>query len=275
GIFSCENKNEDVFNGIFAEGELGATEIVSITNIRDTSTTLNCLLSFKGKGYLLERGVCWSTTRNPTTDNGHVAVKDTGTVTLKMSKLTPGTLYYVRPYVTNNEGTGYGNELNFTTKNIPTLTTASAPSILTAVSATISGTVTNDGGDSVTVRGVCWGTTTKPTVALTTKTTNGAGKGEFNAELIGLTMGTGYYARAYATNAYGTAYGNEIAFTTQGLPTLSTNTVTNRTDSTATCGGTITSNGGATITVSGVCWSTSQTPTTANSKTTDGIGTAY
>jgi len=272
-LFSCENKNEDVFDGILAKGELGTTEITSITNIRDSTSTLNCVMTFKGKGYLLARGICWSTTEQPTIENGHVAVKDTGTVTLKMSKLNPGTLYYVRPYVSNNEGTGYGKELSFTTKTIPTITTASAPSNLTAVSATITGTVTNDGGDSVTVRGVCWNTSTKPTVALTTKTTNGAGKGTFNVDLSGLVTGTTYYARAYAINAYGTAYSFEITFTTQNMPKLSTTAVSNITTVTATSGGTITSDGGSAVIARGICWSTNQNPTIdLITKTNDGIG---
>jgi len=272
-LFSCEKTNEDIFNGVFTKGELGTTEIISITNIRDTTTTLNCVLTFKGKGYLLARGVCWNTTEHPTIDNGHVTVKDTGTVTLKMSKLKPGTLYYVRPFITNNEGTAYGNELSFTTKTIPTLTIATSPTNLTAISATIIGTVTADGGDSVTVRGVCWGTSTKPTVALNTKTTNGAGKGSFNADLTGLTIGTTYCARAYASNTYGTVYSSEITFTTQNLPTLSTTAVTNITTVTATSGGTITNDGGSVIIARGICWSTNQNPTIdLTTKTNESIG---
>jgi len=42
---------------------------------------------------------------------------------------------------------------------------------------------------------------------------------------------------------------------------------------TATSGGNITSDGGAAVTARGVCWATTSTPTTANSKTTDGTGT--
>ena len=57
------------------------------------------------------------------------------------------------------------------------------------------------------------------------------------------------------------------------LPTVTTNAVSNLTSSSATCGGNVTSNGGATVTARGVCWSTSQNPTVSNSHTTDGIGT--
>ena len=57
------------------------------------------------------------------------------------------------------------------------------------------------------------------------------------------------------------------------LPTVTTAAVTNITQTTATSGGTVTSDGGATVTARGVCWNTSSNPTTANSHTTDGSGT--
>ncbi len=56
------------------------------------------------------------------------------------------------------------------------------------------------------------------------------------------------------------------------LPVLTTADVSAITDTTANCGGAITSDGGATVTARGVCWSTSQTPTIANNKTNDGTG---
>jgi len=57
------------------------------------------------------------------------------------------------------------------------------------------------------------------------------------------------------------------------LPVLTTAEVTEVTQTTATSGGAITSDGGATITERGVCWSTSQSPTIADNKTTDSSGT--
>ena len=57
-----------------------------------------------------------------------------------------------------------------------------------------------------------------------------------------------------------------------GIPVLSTTAVTDITQATATCGGNITSDGGATVTARGVCWSTGQTPTISDNKTTDGTG---
>lgn len=95
---------------------------------------------------------------------------------------------------------------------LATVTTAAA-SAITATTATSGGNVTADGGASVTVRGVCWSTSSGPTIALSTKTSDGTGTGVFTSSITGLTGVTTYYVRAYATNSVGTAYGNEVSFT--------------------------------------------------------------
>ena len=82
-----------------------------------------------------------------------------------------------------------------------------------ATQITTGGNVISSGGDSVVSRGVCWSTNTKPTTALSTKTSNGAGIGSFVSIINGLSANTTYYFRAYATNISGTAYGNEVSFT--------------------------------------------------------------
>ena len=98
--------------------------------------------------------------------------------------------------------------------NLATLTTTNASNVTTA-SATLGGNITADGGSTVTQRGVCYGTTTNPTTANST-TNDGSGTGSFVSNLTGLAASTTYYARAYATNSAGTAYGNEVSFTTTG-----------------------------------------------------------
>lgn len=55
------------------------------------------------------------------------------------------------------------------------------------------------------------------------------------------------------------------------VPVLTTAAISGITQSSARSGGTITSDGGAPITVSGVCWSTSATPTINDHKTSDGL----
>lgn len=109
--------------------------------------------------------------------------------------------------------------IQYRRNTLPTIITTSATS-LTSNSAVSGGTITNDGGTPITLRGVCWSTTPLPTTALATKTTDGTGIGNYTSTMIGLTIGTTYYIRAYATNNVGTAYGNEISFTKDSAPNV-------------------------------------------------------
>ena len=101
---------------------------------------------------------------------------------------------------------------NGSTPVLPTITTNSISDIAftTAISG---GNITNDGGATVTSRGICWSTSPNPTVTNTTSG-NGDGVGIFNSSLNGLIENTTYYVRAFAVNSAGTAYGNELSFTT-------------------------------------------------------------
>ena len=107
----------------------------------------------------------------------------------------------------------------------------------------------------------------------TARTTDGTGTGEFTSNITGLTAGTTYYVRAYATNAVGTSYGSQVSFTADSAPTVTTTAVSNITETAADSGGNVTDDGGDAVTARGVCWSTSESPTIADSKTTDGTGT--
>jgi uncharacterized protein (TIGR02145 family) len=94
--------------------------------------------------------------------------------------------------------------------------TTTTPSAITSTTATSGGNTTSDGGAAITERGICYNTTTNPTTA-NSKVVSGNGTGSFTANMAGLIAGTIYYLRAYAINSAGTAYGNEVSFTTQGL----------------------------------------------------------
>jgi hypothetical protein len=146
---------------------------------------------------------------------GVIATTSSDITTINDAGLTPNTTYTYRVYSFNNTGKSisYTNEVTITTYTLPTVTTT-AISDTTGISAVSGGNVTNDGGSPVTARGIVWGTNPSPTVALTTKTTDGTGVGQFTSKIDGLTKSTKYYIRAYATNAAGTAYGNELSFTT-------------------------------------------------------------
>lgn len=80
-------------------------------------------------------------------------------------------------------------------------------------SASCGGEVTDENGSAVTARGVCWSTSSSPTIS-DSYTTDGSGTGTFSSSLTGLSPLTTYYVRAYATNTEGTSYGTEKSFTT-------------------------------------------------------------
>jgi uncharacterized protein (TIGR02145 family) len=96
--------------------------------------------------------------------------------------------------------------------NLATISTLPIGSI-TSTTATSGGDITNDGGSPVMQSGVVWSTSTYPTIA-DNLTVDGSGMGNYTSSLTGLTGNTTYYVRAYATNNAGTAYGNELSFTT-------------------------------------------------------------
>lgn len=101
---------------------------------------------------------------------------------------------------------------------LATITTANTSDI-TSIAATSGGNITNDGGAAITERGICYNTSTNPTTA-NSKVVSGSGNGSFTANLTGLTGSTAYYVRAYAINSAGTAYGNEVSFTTASIPSV-------------------------------------------------------
>ncbi len=107
---------------------------------------------------------------------------------------------------------------------LPELTTANTIDI-TDNGATIEGNVLNDGGSEITSRGVCWSLSNNPTIE-DEKTVNGTGIGSYTSEISGLSPNTEYFVRAYATNGSGTAYSNELRFTTVGtLPGITTKAI--------------------------------------------------
>ena len=157
-------------------------------------------------------------------------------------------------------------------KLLPVLTTTAMTKI-TQNTATTGGFITSDGGLDVSGRGVCWSFKPNPTINDST-TKNAAGTGEFISKINNLIADTTYYMRAYATNSDGTAYGLKVTFKTLAseIPYLTTTVVSDITVSSAIGGGNITFNGGVSVTVRGVCWSTNQNPTILNDKTSDGVG---
>ena len=155
--------------------------------------------------------------------------------------------------------------LPITTTAPPTVSTSTITTY-NSTSATLEGNVTASGGAEVTERGFAYSLSDNtPTIgeAGVTKDVSGtSGMGIFTNSVTGLSTGATYYVRAYATNDIGTTYGNVQSFTAIGPPTVSTTDITAYNSNSATMGGNVTADGGATVTERGVVYSTSDnTPT--------------
>jgi len=99
---------------------------------------------------------------------------------------------------------------------LPSVTTAAISNIGTTT-ATTGGNVTDSGSATVTERGVCYGTASNPTTSGSCVAA-GSGTGSFVANLTGLSPNVTYNVRAFATSTVGTAYGNQVTFTTASEP---------------------------------------------------------
>ncbi len=268
---SC-NKDDDNIETIPVVSTTVGTEITQTTAVSGGNITND------GGATVTARGVCWSTNQNPTiSDSKTEDGSGIGSFTSSMSGLAPNTTYYVRAYATNSAGAGYGSSTSFTTQERTTIPVVSTTVVteITQTTAVSGGNITNDGGATVTTRGVCWSTNQNPTIS-DSKTEDGTGTGSFTSSISGVAPNTTYYVRAYATNSAGASYGSAMSFTTQEritIPMVSTTAVTEITQTTAVSGGNISNDGGATVTARGVCWSTNQNPTISDSKTVDGTGT--
>ena len=243
-----------------------------ITDITESSAIGGGMVVSDGGTMVTARGVCWDISPNPTIDiNKTIDGSDTGSYISNLTDLLSGVTYYIRAYATNSVGTAYGEEKTLTTLAIPLVTTAIVSNI-SGTTATCGGNVISDGGDSVIARGVCWNISPNPTID-NSKTMDGVDTGCYNSSLEGLLAGTTYYVRAYATNNVGIAYGEEQIFTTLTMPSVTTAIVSNVTEITAACGGSVISDGGTTVIARGVCWDISPNPTVDNSKTINGSDT--
>jgi hypothetical protein len=191
---------------------------ISSSNISSSTASITTNINTDGGNTITSRGIVWNTSINPTIALSTKTSSGTGTGTFSESitGLSASTVYYVRTYATNANGTVYGNEISITTTGvIPSLTTTAASST-TINSFTTGGTISNDGGNLVTYRGVCWSTSSNPTIN-DNRILSGTGTGTFTITLSNLNLATTYYVRSFATNSAGTAYGNERVVTTSSL----------------------------------------------------------
>lgn len=172
---------------------------IDVTDITDSTASSGGLISSDGNSEIIERGVCWALTTNPTTSS--LKTNDgvgSGSFTSQVTGLQPSTTYYLRAYAVNSSGTAYGNELTFITNQHPyfpttfqydfeteyeydnfsrligavttiTITAAIDPDgdqlEYTWVAST--GTITGNGLTAIWSRGISWGNIMMGTVSVT------------------------------------------------------------------------------------------------------------
>jgi hypothetical protein len=186
---------------------------LGMTNVTQNSATANAEVDYTGSATVTERGVCFGVDVAPTVNNSfQSAGTGTGGFTAQLTNLGAGTTYHVRAYAKIGGIYIYGNELTFTTARQPSVNTAEVNNI-TVTSALCGGTI-SECGQNVTAKGLCWGTSSSPTIS-GSHSYDGTGTGSFTGILTNLSPSTTYYVRAYATTAAGTVYGNQRSFTTQ------------------------------------------------------------
>jgi len=213
-VLSCTSNDSSPQSNVVVVPTISTSE-ASLIN-KTTAKSGGNLLS-TGGGTITARGICYSTSHDPTTESTKISNPGTlGTFLSTLTGLTASTTYYVRAYASNTAGTAYGEEITFTTTaneiSLPVLTTVTATEI-TSTTALSGGNITSDGGTPITQRGICWSLVANPTTSDNVVTATGT-TGGFTTAITGLTSGTVYYVRAFATNAAGTAYGTQITFTT-------------------------------------------------------------
>lgn len=242
----------------------------AVSNITNTSATCGGTISNTGGAEITARGVCWSISENPTIENFKTSDGNgIGSFTSSIAGLFPGTVYYVRAYSTNSAGTGYGNQVTFTTSGEPATVTLAPLTDITGTSVRVSALLVNNGGVPFTEKGFCWSNLPNPTITnqhIITYESIG-----FKGTVFGLTPNAKYYIRAYAKNASGIIYSNELSCTTLKIaPIVTTWAIQDITTTAAKCSIKIVHNEGIPLNGSGVCWNTSETPTIQNFKTNDG-----
>ena len=236
-----------------------------VTNIAVTSAVCGGKIMSDGYSEIIECGICYSTSTEPTIDDKKVICKqdDNGEFSAELAGLDEGTAYHVRAYAVNAKGVAYGEVIKFSTlsRTKPTVVTSDVTDITTS-SAVCGGKIMSDGYSEITECGICYSTSTNPTIEDKKISYNGKDS-VFSCKITELQDGTLYYVRAYATNAKGTAYGEERNFTTVAitLPTVVTLEISDILRESAVCSGKITNDGNSEILDYGVCYSISTNPT--------------
>lgn len=283
-LYVAEGSNFIVPNGMIITASLPSVNTVAVSDISGNYALSGGIVSANGGSPILAKGVVWSVNPNPVIISGTLTADGNGSTNYSsyLQNLLPNTQYYIRAYATNSIGTGYGNELSFTTTAdlLPVVTIYGVDTIR-ATTASAVGQVNSD-LPSINTHGFCWDTARLPTTALSTKTVKGTPPYSYLWDILtDLMPRSTYYIRAYATNSFGTAYSSEYTFVTDSLkvPDVSINSLTGNADALGSVDGIANGSGyastnGSPIITKGFCWDSIPDPViTSGDTTVSGSGT--
>ena len=249
-----------------ADGNISVTATVptltspSSSSISTTSALLGATVSSDGGASLTARGTVWGTSASPTGNSLDEGGTSVAAFSHSRTGFTANTLYYFRGYATNSAGTAYSSDGTFTTlHNAPTI---ASPSSIGSTGFTANWTAPAAAGAASFTYSLQYSTTSDFTSGNTSVT--GISSGTTSYAITGLTAGTQYWYRVLVNNAGGNGSysASETATTTSSVtPTLTTPTSSAITNTSATLGATITSDGGASITGRGTVYGLSANPT--------------
>lgn len=215
GLVSCK-KTPDINNT--NKKSLPTVITGDAENITLNTASLINSVSVADNSNVSARGVCYDTVTNPSLDNLFTLNGDgEGEFTSELDNLLEDTHYYARAYATNEAGTAYGAQVEFSTTSIdfPVIATLD-PSDITMSSAVVGGDIISNGNGEIISKGVCWSLNENPSLDNSINFSNeGAGGGAFSSQIDNLSSETTYYAAAYAQNSKGVSYGNSVSFTTK------------------------------------------------------------
>jgi len=194
-------------------------ETGTVSNINIVTAASGGSISSEGSSEVTQRGVCWNKTANPTIKDS--LTKDaagTGEFSSILTGLKPNTTYYVRAYATNKSGTAYGLQVIYKTPEGKIQVITNSVTNIFANSCISRGSIVQNYGELPCKFGVCWSKVVDPTIDLVTKTVDSLSLNinstSFESSILNLEPSTTYFIRAYASNAAGVFYGENVRVTT-------------------------------------------------------------
>jgi len=242
------------------DGKIPEVRTTEATEVQMTQARLGGEIVTDGREPILTRNLCVSTS---SVFNGSETCVSAGTGSGSFSavstNLQKNTNYWYRATASNRMGTAVGEVKTFKTGDgVPVFSMSQATSI-TNTGATVSITITTDGGIPITSKGICLDTASNPTFP-DKCLTRGSGSGSFTHTFNTLKQNTVYYTRAYIIQEGQPKYSNQVVFTSGGPPVVSTSSATSPSPISVTVVGNVLQQGTTPITRRGVCVATHSTP---------------